>query len=540
MNADDRLDQQIRAALEWQAGQAVRRAPSVARSTSVVASRLGRESSGIVPVISARPRASRSFQLAVLGLLLLVLLAAAFAIGSRLLRPQVPPIDPGPFGFASSCNPQLPVGAVLEFNRAEVQTRLYEDGTLATDLSSRDSSRSSIVTGATFGERHLSQRGIDLLVDRIGQTGLTAGCRRVETLATSGHLVVGVGDGVARLTWGPPSAPVPSPQLVPSEREQRILALAEVIEGLELWLPADGWEDDRERRVEPDRWILTIGIQPTDYLPGDRLELPEGPSIDGSDPRYRQITLPGGQAPVEFGKPLPFPGRFAAGSTERCGMLDGPEALALANSLDALQLGADGYGDMFTDDLSSAIAFDLTPGYPAGYDCGALAAEWLEQQQPPTVTAVPAGDHAGIDPCSLLSQEIELLLESTDRTRSRSALPLGLEAWSCVLSRFEHDVESRLATITLYPWSIEIDDAETLATELLGGQTQVRRIDEDAVWTTECADWESHQCRRIVAAWSGGFFVVVNVEIFYMDPGRNVPLDDLVGVAQAVLRAVET
>lgn len=76
---DARLDQQIRAALEWQADQDARRAPSLATSARRVAERLGPQRARIGSVVTLRPAPGRGFQL-LLTVILLGLLAAAATI----------------------------------------------------------------------------------------------------------------------------------------------------------------------------------------------------------------------------------------------------------------------------------------------------------------------------------------------------------------------------------------------------------------------------------------------------------------------------
>src|SRR5688572_1176116 len=98
MNGDERFDQLLRTALEWQAEHAARRVPSMEESVRRLAERLGSEPERARPHIVVRPGAGRGLQLITL-LLLLALAAVAIASGAaeRFLRP---PLEPPPFGFA--------------------------------------------------------------------------------------------------------------------------------------------------------------------------------------------------------------------------------------------------------------------------------------------------------------------------------------------------------------------------------------------------------------------------------------------------------
>ncbi len=144
MNADDRLDKQIRAALEWQVEQDALRAPSLSQSARVVASRLGPEPLEVRPTVSLRPASSRSIQILVVVLLLLALLAATIAIGSRLFRDQFQ-VQPGPFGLSATCDPPIQRGVVLEVERGANPVTLYSDGVLVVDESPASATSASTI-----------------------------------------------------------------------------------------------------------------------------------------------------------------------------------------------------------------------------------------------------------------------------------------------------------------------------------------------------------------------------------------------------------
>jgi dipeptidyl aminopeptidase/acylaminoacyl peptidase len=100
MNTDERFDQRIRAALEWQVERDVRRAPSLTQSAHAVAERLGPRRVGTVTVVGARRDPFGGLQIALL-LLLMALLAIGIAVGSDLVRQPTRPAV-APFGLAEN------------------------------------------------------------------------------------------------------------------------------------------------------------------------------------------------------------------------------------------------------------------------------------------------------------------------------------------------------------------------------------------------------------------------------------------------------
>lgn len=116
MNGDERLDQLIRASLEWQAKQAARRAPSLGQSVRAVAERVGPQTNGIVPVIVARPGSGRGFELIVVVALLALLATAVAVVVGRTQQFTLPTgpsgstVDPRGAGHAIVA---LPDGRVL-------------------------------------------------------------------------------------------------------------------------------------------------------------------------------------------------------------------------------------------------------------------------------------------------------------------------------------------------------------------------------------------------------------------------------------------
>lgn len=97
---DGRLDQRIRAALEWQADRDARRAPSLERSVHVVADRLGQQRSRPGTIGLVRQGSTSGLRIALL-LLLLTLLAIGIGVGSGLV-PVPSRLSVPPFGLAAN------------------------------------------------------------------------------------------------------------------------------------------------------------------------------------------------------------------------------------------------------------------------------------------------------------------------------------------------------------------------------------------------------------------------------------------------------
>ena len=525
MTDDDRFDPLLRSALEWQADRAARRAPTLHDSVRVVVGRLHR--SPVVPTarVTSRHDTGRAVQLVLLAVLLLALAGAVIAIGSRVAPHPAPPIRPGPFGFAAPCATHLAPDVVLRHESGGAPTTLYDTGLLVTNRSTSDVSRASQVTGARFGERRLTQRGRRLLVEAVREAGLTEGCRTVRTTSAAGTLTVSLPDGVAHLSWGPETGVDIRDDAVALEREQRTIQLAEALAAPEQWLPEDAWQDSVERVTAPERWLLVVGMMPTDYRPGDQLSLPDGPVIQGSDPRYAAVVLPDGLEALEFGEQQPLDGRLGTNSEERCGVLDAAEALAFGESLDAQDLGADGYGDMFATDLSYAIGFELEPAYPPGRDCAARTAEWQQRSQPPVFRS-PVGDLADVDPCDLIVPPVEELVGSSNRTRIESRAAIEVGAWSCDLIDPVGGLDARIANVTLYPRTTTLDEAERLVDELFGADVQRRTAAGSTVWSVPCSQ-PGPGCPQRAAGWSDGRLLIFEVERFFVDAARNPTADEL-------------
>src|SRR5688500_1280591 len=98
MMTDERLDQLIRASMEWRSTEAARTQPTLRQATGRLAARMGQPGTAVRPRLSLSPATGGSMNLMLL-LALLLLLGVAIYVGAQLLRQPsfVPP--PGPFGF---------------------------------------------------------------------------------------------------------------------------------------------------------------------------------------------------------------------------------------------------------------------------------------------------------------------------------------------------------------------------------------------------------------------------------------------------------
>ena len=540
MNTDERFDRELRDALGWRAERDARRSASLEVASRAVARRLGSGPTITSPLLDVT-HTSRGMRLLVAAILIVLLTTAILAVGSRLLTPPRNPVQPGPLGFARDCGPRLSANATLQYEAAGSSTTLYAGGLLVTDRSTRGTTRTSIVTGAAFDVRRLSDRGRDLVVERVASLGLTRGCRTIQTSGISGSVKIRLADGVAQLVWGPDAVAQPGPvvQDALTGRSERVAVLDEALASLDAWLPADAWSERDVRRVAPNSWLITIGALPTDYKPGDGLDLPDGPFIDGSDPRYFAVELPGGVEPLEFGEEQPVQGWIGEGSIQRCGTLDSTAALALAESLDAMQLGADGYGDLFTDDLAWAVGIEMRPIDPGGLDCAADTATILAAQRGPPPGPEPTGDLGDVDPCTLVSSTVLDRLGGTAFSPVRSRLALGTPARACAVTRAEEQgIAPRLATLSLYPSTVHESDAAILAAEALAGVAETRPTGDGVAWANACLTTVRAPCTRIVAAWSRGTFIAIEFELFHVDV-PNVTFDEAIAAAAAVFEELE-
>jgi hypothetical protein len=526
MNPDDRLDHLIRRALESQADQVAATQPSVRTAMHRLAETIGPSTTRVRPHIVFAPRERGPVSLFAIVLLLTALLATAVVVGALLLQRISPDLGTGPFGFAGACEIQPVTGVTLEIGtdvdaegHPSVVTRLYADGALVRDLSVPGETKSSNVRGALYTERRLTPRGVALVLDRMADDGLTAGCRNLRTGGPSGALTASTPDGLVQVNWGEDAGRNSLARILTPEEEADLTVLVAALEHPETWLPEDAWVDPAERRITPDVWLVTTVSRPTDIIPGSGLVLPNGISLDGADPRYERVVLPGDAELVTFGDELPFRDLVAPRSSHRCAVVDRREALLLAESLDALQLGADGWGDVFTEDLSMAISIGIRPAYPDGEDCQVVIDEIRSMDGPfPTFAPPePDGDLADVDPCNLVPDDADVLgrIGVENQVVEPSRLPIGVNARSCGLFDTDGNMSEtigrhgyRRATLTLYPRSVDLDVADDLALSVLGPGTAAISVGGRSAWENDCLALDM-DCVRGIAAWSKPYLMVI-------------------------------
>jgi hypothetical protein len=543
MTSDDRLDQLIRSSLDWEAGRVAAAQPSMRQATGRLADRLGAEGRTTRPRLTLTPSSAASLNLLTIILLLLGL-ALAWYVGTQLNQPSVPPPDLR-FGFPISC--EVPRYTGLAFDEANNQVvlsfvaedgpdaaieldlySLYADGRLVQDVSVPGETRADNLTGSGVLVRRLTERGRDLLLERVADAGLTPGCRFLQTEAAGGTLMAWTEDGGTEVSWG--SGGSSGSHRLDADDEAVLAELTVALARPETWLPDDAWIDATEQRIEPDHWLIRIELRPTEHGPGDTVSLLDGNVLEGTDPRYRLVVLPAGQEAETFGDELAITDPLGPGSAIRCAVASLDEAIALATSLETLAngqgLGTDTQeGEVFTEDLTHSITFGMQPVFGAQYDCGTLAEDWQIMTAPtPTPSAgAPVGDLADIDPCELVAPAAAAILgvDGLER-RPSSRLPLGVPAWACAV--FDASAEEILwpegtvdpppaghrVTVTLYPASVDLDAADALVESIFGpGRPRGSVVGHPAWGLVDCdPDAMDITCGRAVVGWAHGHLIV--------------------------------
>jgi hypothetical protein len=571
MTPDDRLDQLIRASLDWEAGRVAVSQPSMRKATGRLADRLGAEGRATRPRLTLTPSSAASLNLLTLILLLLGL-ALAWYVGTQLNRPPEPPADLR-FGFPISC--EVPRHTGLAFDAANNQVvlsfaaadgpdadgdfySLYADGLFVQDVSVPGETRADNITGSEVLVRRLNERGRDLLLARVADAGLTPGCRFLQTEAAGGTLMAWTEDGGTEVSWGPGG--LSGSHRLDADDEAVLAALTTALAHPETWLPDDAWIDATEQRIEPDHWLIRIELRPTEHGPGDTVNLFDGSILEGTDPRSRLVVLPAGQDAETFGDALAITDPLGPGSASRCAVASLHEAIALATSLEMLAngggLGTDTEeGEVFTEDLTHSITFGIQPVFGAQYDCGTLAEDWQIMTAPiPTPSAgAPVGDLASIDPCELAAPAAAAILGVDGLERRPSRLPLGVPAWACAV--FDASAEEILwpestvdpppaghrVTVTLYPASVDLDAADGLVESIFGTGLPRESIGGHPSWALVDCDLEAGDCPfgRAVVGWSQGHLIIFEftAETVLRDPAAppvmGAPRDPIVSAETA-------
>lgn len=496
---DQQFDRLIRASLSWQADRAVAAQPPMQSAVGRLADRIGSAPSERVrfrPVfLSGRPTFAR---LILVAALLLAAIGAGLFVGA-LLRERFAPEPPRrPFGYAAACSTdRLTGGTTMLFWGDEETTYVYPDGRLLTDVSSptmADSPptppRADIVLGTGYRERRLSARGIELMVGRVTDAGLTDGCHTLRStnsrggvLATGGPLPAGHAVGA---TWSPDAG---QGREMTAAEEMTLSELVDDLANPSTWLPDDAWIQRDEVLVRPNEWQIVVSLAPTGLGPADKLTLPGGGELDGTDPRYNLVVLPGNVPPAEFGQPA----GTAQGRTFRCGVVSRADALDVAESLDSLEIGYDSFsedgwmregwgGGLFTSDLSQAVGISIypegtLPGRPE-VSCATIPA--AEPSSPPTSRPAPVtGDLADVDPCSFVPADVAAL-----RVERPSRINDALPARECALHLGNYIGVA--ANVRLYPSSVDLRAARDVVWNTLGSELHEEQVDGMTVFANSC------------------------------------------------------
>ncbi|CAN5610299.1 hypothetical protein BH23CHL7_BH23CHL7_07270 [soil metagenome] len=545
MITDERLDQLIRAALEREAETAAEHQPGLHEAVNRVASRLAPATRVGRPRLILAPGETGTLNLLTLVLLLTALLALALYIGSLLFVPPPPP----PFGFAGSCQIDRMGGLAFDEPRNEMivayeELAIYADGRWVEHVSQDPQTAADEVTGAAILQRRLSPRGLRLLDQRILATGLTPGNRQLATDEAQGSLDARTSQGLICARWGP-VADAYSYRL-DEEHEARLVELTAALKDPQDWLPPEAWQESAARRLTPDHWLVLVTVRPYIPPPDQPTTLPNGEEVEGDDPRYALVEMPGGAEPIEFGVPVPVGAFEGPGSTARCGSTSLDETVALASSIDALErgpfeLGTDEHSRaVYGPGLTTTVEFGWQPIYGAGYDCVAMVQdrEWLTEPLPTSSPPPVVGELAGFDPCLLVPSEAAAALGTDTTTRTRSRLLLGLSANACVA------VDSSVppiddpsyqpppnepppgwrASVTLYPVRQPRAAVPDLLKTAYGSTPAGGMRDGHPVWTVAC-DPPSEFCADVLVGWADSrvlLFEFTTASTFVPGPDPNV------------------
>jgi hypothetical protein len=517
---DRRLDELIRSSLGWEAARVAGRQPSLQRASSKLAARVGADVGRRQVVLT--PAGAGGFSTLTIILLLLALLAAAVFVGSLLLRtaPTLP--RSGPFGHATECLVGLRDGVVFEvgtefsgvdFTGAaqDENYTLWADGTHLRNPMIGAKSRAARIRQMSYSQRVLTAAGVDALRERIVAAGLTAGCRSLRA-SVGGRITAHLESGYMEVFWGPNVSSRPLARLLSDEEESKLVSLVDELIDPSTWLSGEMWVQPGVHTVQPRHWLVYIEVRPTGHEAGDTVALRDGGTLEGTDPRYAQVSLPGGHDLLDFGAPIEMPGLNSMQLSKlRCALVTRDEALALAASLDALSLGTDGEGELFSPDLALEITTSIEPSHPEIYDCAAAAATLRRTGAPMPETAQPAGELADVDPCSLIpAGSGSQMLATSGQATWPSRLPLGLPARACVL--FDErptnedpfsDPYYATAMVTLYPRRVELVTAEQLALDMFGAGSGSDQIAGHPMWSNDCFA-ARRECQLAVAAWADG------------------------------------
>jgi hypothetical protein len=259
---------------------------------------------------------------------------------------------------------------------------------------------------------------------------------------------------------------------------------------------------------------------PSDAQPGEVVTLPDGRVLDGSNPAFADVKLPGPE-PIE---------------TFECAIIGTAEANALVSSLDGAGWSEGASWTLYSEDLTELYLVSIgqvIPGWEA-YGCGPPP----EEVPPP---APPPGDLSALDGCAIVAPDVATALLGADEV-SPAAPPLNFDVASPGCKYSSQDPEAgfgfEVATLYLYGRTVDEPTARQLVPGHLGPVDE-EAIDGHPVWVSRC--WElERSCPGVIGGWADGRLVYIAAG--QTIPGRNPPIsvDDARSLMRAVLEAVGT
>ncbi len=323
MTADQRLDQHIRAALEWEADRAAASQPSFERAMTTLATSVGAtRATNVVRRIEGAPASRRAIGILVTALLLLAALVALMVAGSR-PDPTPSDLDAGLFGLASPCAATLADGVVHEFTLPDERRRIrfLNDGVVLHVRSPDADALAHPGPESTFSRRQLSGTGIAAVQQVVDGLHLTPGCR-----VHAGAPIVfstRLNGGFARFQTGGWPGAYPGYELLRwmtlEEDQIASRALEDLTTGLDELVGPRGWVDGTERPVDASAWLPEPVVPP---VTPPALPIGDLHGLDACD-LLRPRTVDADRA-----VPMPSPLRFTYQSPS-CAYLVGARSVAM-------------------------------------------------------------------------------------------------------------------------------------------------------------------------------------------------------------------
>jgi hypothetical protein len=213
--------------------------------------------------------------------------------------------------------------------------------------------------------------------------------------------------------------------------------------------------------------------------------------------------------------------------------------LTAAKSIDALKIDEGGGDSLHNDDVTAEVSFGFEPILQEAFDCEAAMAFHLDSAVAPGPSPpAPDGDLGQVDPCAFVSDTAMDILGVTTRHVAPSRLALGTAANACFVSK-PPDVEPIVAgaNLSLYPRSVDRDNARRLAESLLGDGFVEEAVEGDLLWSNTCPGGPT-PCGQAIAVWSEPHFVAIEFESLLFPTSANATAEVARSFAGAVLEGV--